>query len=79
MHLQNILHFINGLVFSSETFLSETVYIVLNPTIADSIFTNFTQIQVLGQYLYSTGAYLLIISSIILLLALVAPIFITKK
>ena len=79
LHLQNILHFINGLVFSSETFLSETVYIVLNPTIADSIFTNFTQIQVLGQYLYSTGAYLLIISSIILLLALVAPIFITKK
>ena len=79
LHLQNILHFINGLVFSSETFLSETVYIVLNPTIADSIFTNFTQIQVLGQYLYSTGAYLLIISSIILSLALVAPIFITKK
>ena len=78
-HMQNILHFLNGLLLSSETFSTDTVYIVSNPTIADSIFTNFTQIQVLGQYLYSTGAYLLIITSIILLLALVAPIFITKK
>lgn len=78
-HIQNILHFLNSFLLNSETFSTDTVYIVSNPAIADSIFTNFTQIQVLGQYLYSTGAYLLIITSLILLLALVAPIFITKK
>jgi NADH-ubiquinone oxidoreductase chain 6 len=49
-----------------------------NPVIADTTFTNFMQIQSIGQHLYTTGALLLIIVSLILLLALLAPIFLSK-
>jgi len=45
----------------------------------DQIFTHFLQLSSLGQGLYSYGAILLILSSIILLLAMVAPIILSKK
>ena len=47
--------------------------------IADSNFTDFLQVEILGQGLYTYGAVLLIICSVILLLAMVAPIFISRK
>ena len=50
-----------------------------NPSIADTNFTNFLQIEAIGQGLYTYGAILLIICSVILLLAMVAPIFISRK
>ena len=56
-----------------------TVNTAYNPNIADTTFTNFLQIETIGQHLYTTGAFLLIITSVILLLAMVAPIFISKK
>jgi len=43
-----------------------------NPNIADTTFTNFLQIEAIGQHLYTSGAFLLIITSVILLLAMVA-------
>src|SRR6266481_3138060 len=42
-------------------------------------FTNFLQIEAIGQHLYTSGAFLLIITSVILLLAMVAPIFISRN
>jgi NADH-ubiquinone oxidoreductase chain 6 len=49
------------------------------PGIADSSFTNFLQIEMLGQGLYTYGALWLILSSVILLLAMIAPIILSKK
>ena len=47
-------------------------------TVADQTYTSFTQIQAIAQGLYTYGALWLIICSIILLLAMVAPIFISR-
>src|SRR6202000_346309 len=68
----------NGLLFNSEISAINTVNTAYNPNIADTTFTNFLQIEAIGQHLYTTGAFLLIITSVILLLAMVAPIFISK-
>ena len=55
------------------------VYKTVNPVLADTTFTNFTQIEALGFTLYTIGAILLIITSVILLLAMVGAIVITIK
>lgn len=52
--------------------------LAFDPNIADTTFTNFLQIQAIGQGLYTYGAIWLILSSIILLLSMVAPIFISR-
>ena len=49
------------------------------PVTADTAITNYLQIQAIGQYIYTTGAVQLIITSLILLLAMIAPIFISKN
>ena len=54
------------------------VDIVFDPNIFDQIITNFLQIQAIGQGLYTYGAFWLLLCSIILLLAMVSPIFISK-
>ena len=77
-NMQGTLNFLNGLLLNSDNSLSSAVYLIQNPALADYNFTSFTQVQVLGQYLYSTGGILLITLSIVLLLAMVAPIFLTK-
>ena len=46
---------------------------------SDLLFANFEQIEVLGHNLYTFGAILLIILSMILLLAMLATIVISKK
>ena len=73
----------NGLFLNSDissTFgLANVVYNTINPILADTTFTGFLQVQAIGQSLYTFGAYWLIITSVILLLAMVAPIFISKK
>lgn len=51
----------------------------INPNIADSSITSFLHIQAIGHNLYTYGAALLIVCSMILLLAMTAPIFISKK
>ena len=67
---------LNGLLLISE--ISNTVNTTFNPTIADTAFTNFIQIQAIGQNLYTYGAIWLLLCSVILLLAMVAPIFISR-
>ena len=54
------------------------IHTAFNPGIADQAFTNFIQIQAIGQGLYTYGASWLILCSVILLLAMVAPIFISR-
>jgi NADH-ubiquinone oxidoreductase chain 6 len=43
------------------------------------LFSSFLQIETLGEGLYTYGAPLLILSSIVLLLSMIAPIFISGK
>ena len=82
----NIFTYLNGIFLSSDIAnLSSTgaenifsVNTTLNPVIADTSFNTFLQIQSLGHSLYTYGGIWLILCSIILLLAMVAPIFISK-
>jgi len=70
---------LNSLLVNSDLNSLSTVYTSYNPVIADTNFVNFLQIQSIGQTLYTYGAFLLIITSVILLLAMVAPIFISSN
>jgi NADH-ubiquinone oxidoreductase chain 6 len=69
---------LNGLLFNTSASLN-TIFIAYNPLNADTTFTNFLQIQAVGHSLYTYEAILLIILSIILLLAMVAPIFTSRQ
>jgi NADH-ubiquinone oxidoreductase chain 6 len=75
----NIITNLNGLFLNSDLSTADIVYTTINPVLADTTFTNFLQVQAIGQSLYTLGAFWLIITSLILLLAMVAPIFISKK
>ena len=76
--LLNIFTTINSLVLNSEIQNITSIDTALNPVIADSAFSNFLQIQAIGQGLYTYGAIWLILCSFILLLSMVAPIFISR-
>ena len=65
-----------GIVSQTDTTLVDTAF---DPNIFDQVFTNFLQIQAIGQGLYTYGAFWLLLCSIILLLAMVSPIFISRK
>ena len=69
----------NGFVLNSDTSSLSTVFNTFNPVAADITFTNFSQVESIGLGLYTYGAVLLIISSIILLLSMIAPIFISRN
>ena len=75
----NIITNLNGLFLNSDISTDNIVYSTFNPVLADTTFTNFLQVQAIGQSLYTFGAFWLIITSVILLLAMVAPIFISKQ
>ena len=66
----------NSHILSNTNGLVDTAF---DPNIFDQIFTNFIQIQAIGQGLYTYGAFWLILCSIILLLAMVSPIFISRR
>ena len=69
---------LNGLISTSNLqYINLFNYLSLDLTISDTLITEFTQIEVLGHGLYTYGAVLLIILSIILLLAMVATIIIS--
>ena len=69
---------LNGILLKPEIINLSSVNTAYNPVIADTAFTNFLQIQGIGQGLYTYGAIWLILCSVILLLAMVAPIFISR-
>ena len=77
--LLNLLTNLNELLLSSNISSTNIVYNTFNPILADTSFINFLQVEAIGQGLYTYGAFWLIITSVILLLAMVAPIFISKK
>ena len=78
--LLEILNSLNLLLFKTNTSSSlDILFLTYNPIIADTAFTNFLHIQAIGHCLYTYGAILLIILSIILLLAMVAPIFLSRQ
>jgi NADH-ubiquinone oxidoreductase chain 6 len=64
---------------NSDIYISNNLFVSYNSTVIDTIFTNYLNIQSIGQSLYNYDAVLLIIISIILLLSMVAPIFISKN
>jgi NADH-ubiquinone oxidoreductase chain 6 len=68
----------NNLFFASDLSSLSVVYTSYSSVIADTSFTSFLQIESIGQALYTYGALLLIITSVILLLSMIAPIFISK-
>jgi NADH-ubiquinone oxidoreductase chain 6 len=76
-----ILNFITNLniLFSLDSSSIIDVFTTKNLVEADTIFTDFLQIQSLGQSLYTYSAILLIITSIILLLSMTSPIFLSMK
>lgn len=74
-YLLDILTNLNSVILNSgEGYLSP----VFN-TYSDQSITNFLQVESIGQALYTYEAILLIISSVILLLAMIAPIFISSN
>jgi len=79
-YLLEILTNLNGLLLNSnsEIYYLTTVFNTFNPAFVDTTITEFIQIEAIGQNIYTYGAVLLIISSVILLLAMIAPIFISR-
>jgi len=53
------------------------IHTTYQSNIADTTFISFSQIEAIGQLIYTYAAILLIICSIILLLSMIAPIFIS--
>ena len=70
---------LNAFILNYEITMNDWVNTAFNPVIADTALTPFLQIEAIGQGLYTYGASWLIIISIILLLAMIAPIFISKS
>lgn len=73
------LHQTNKIFLSSNTNIINNVLNTMNPNTADTSFTSYLQIETLGEGLYTYGAPLLISCSMILLLAMITPIFISGK
>jgi NADH-ubiquinone oxidoreductase chain 6 len=78
-YLLKILTNINSLLLNIEIYSLSTIFNNFNTINVDITFIEFLQIESIGQYIYTYGAILLIISSVILLLAMIAPIFISKS
>ena len=68
---------LNGLLVYSDKF--SLVNKAFNPNFSDTAFIDFIQIQAIGQNLYTYGAIWLLLCSVILLLAMLAPIFISRS
>ena len=69
----------NGLVSGindNSNFIS-VIHSLLSPINLDTNFIQLLQIEMLGQGLYTYGAYWLILSSLILLLSMIAPIILS--
>ncbi len=78
-YLLNLINILNGLLLNYNFNLDNIIHIANNPSIADTTISSFLQIEAIGQGLYTYGASWLIITSVILLLAMIAPIFISKS
>ena len=77
-YLLNFINIFNELLLKNNINLESILYISTNPTIADTSIINLLQIESIGYGLYTYGSVWLIIISIILLLAMISPIFISR-
>ena len=77
-YLLNFINIFNELLLKNNINLESILYISTNPTIADTSIINLSQIESIGYCLYTYGSVWLIIISIILLLAMISPIFISR-
>lgn len=71
-----------GLMSNGSQLINDTsnyVYSSINPILVDTKISPLLQVESLGQELYTHGASWLILCSMILLLALVCPTFITRS
>lgn len=59
---------------SSTTSTDASVHTAFNPVVSDSAISTFTQIESIGQGLYTYASLWLVIASVIFLLAMVGPI-----
>jgi len=66
-------------LISNQVFNFSEITTLINKSQSDILLTQFEQIQVLGHNLYTYGAILLIELSVILLLAMLATIIISKN
>lgn len=70
-----VFNYLNNLLFlSSPAPLSNNVHVAYMSSSADVSFSNFVQIEAIGQGLYTYGSMWLMLASIILLLAMLGPI-----
>jgi len=78
-NLENLGGMTNLLSRDSQDSFTNIVYSTISPNSIDTKISPFLQLESLGQELYTHGISWLIICSVILLLALVAPTFITRN
>lgn len=65
---------VEGVSTISENSASSVAHVAYNQLSADTTFSNFLQIESIGQGLYTYGSLWLVIGSLILLLSMVGPI-----
>jgi NADH-ubiquinone oxidoreductase chain 6 len=70
---------LNRLLLNSDVPSINAVFNTFDPNIADITFIDSLQIEAIGQALYTSEGIFLIILSIVLLLAMIAPIFISRN
>jgi NADH-ubiquinone oxidoreductase chain 6 len=70
---------LNSLFTGSNLMISNEVHTTFNPAIADISFSNFLQIEAIAHLLYTIQGLWLLLTTMILLLAIISPIFISKK
>lgn len=74
----DFLNYLNRFLLDTSLSPVTSVNTSFHSVIADSNFTDFLQVEMLGQGLYTYGALWLILSSVILLLAMIAPIILSR-
>jgi NADH-ubiquinone oxidoreductase chain 6 len=74
----DFLNYLNRFLLDTSLSPLTNVNTSFHSVIADSNFTDFLQVEMLGQGLYTYGAFWLILSSVILLLAMIAPIILSR-
>lgn len=75
----NLLNYFNESILSSDVSSVTIINNNISPVNADISFFNLLQIESLGHALYTYGALWLIVTSFILLLAMLAPILLTYR
>lgn len=70
-----LFNYLNGLFLGIDSStIGSAVHMTFTDAGADEVFTNFLQIESIGQGLYTYGSLWLMVASIILLLAMLGPI-----